>query len=834
MKRVISSTIKLLAMLALLLMPFIMFAQEPAGDEGDAQDQGKQKTKGSAYFQRYGYIGASLGGVAYHGDIYEEPFMPDWKHYNWGFGGMAGWQFHPVFGLRASGGYYNLSGERTDFDRAFKGDAWDVGANFTISLTNLIFGYNPDRWFDMTIWSGLGMVQYRTRLRVHSTSQYLESRGWEGEDLPYDNGDNRGINHRDVATTFPVGLDFDFILSDHWNLNVNTNLKFTDSDGLDAYAHGTVPVVKDFWNYTGIGLTYKFGQGGIKKMAKDFDDITWTADPNPLEVHGDVVKVTITGDFPPKYFQKGAAIYVTPVLRYEGGAVAFEPFTVKGEEVAGDGMVVKYKDGGTITYTGEIPYDPAMNASELFLVPIIYDAKEGSLTSEEEVLNSKKYIIVPDVKVDDGVIHTSKYFVNDENVIIADHAYEKETIISKTAIIYFLKNKYNLSLNIPLNKDDENRAKLTELNDFIALGYKIKSIKIEGWASPEGEETLNKDLSENRAKSAYDYLIKEIKKMAKAKDSHFKCENPKENLTWDISWKGPDWDGFMDVVEASSVKDKNAILNVIRSADQVKREAEIRNMLLIYPELEGKILPTLRRAEITVYSYEPKRPDDQLKAYALSNPDSLKVNELMYAATMYDDNADRLAVYRNVIKYFPKCYRAYNNAGVELLEMGEYNEAGTMFAKAQELKPEYGGIDNNMGVLACQLGNYDEAKKHFEDARAKGENVTYNMGVLAINDGDYSTAESSFSGKDCTHNLGLVQLLNKQYDAAQKTFECAPEQAMTYYLLAITGAEQDNTSLMLDNLMKAVEMDPELKNEAKYDREFIRYFDLPEFQAIIQ
>ncbi|NQT77540.1 MAG: hypothetical protein HQ565_07490, partial [Bacteroidetes bacterium] len=80
----------------------------------------------------------------------------------------------------------------------------------------------------------------------------------------------------------------------------------------------------------------------------------------------------------------------------------------------------------------------------------------------------------------------------------------------------------------------------------------------------------------------------------------------------------------------------------------------------------------------------------------------------------------------------------------------------------------------------------------------------------------------------------LVQLLNKDYNAAQKTFECAPANALTYYLLAITGARQDDTKVLFDNLMKAIDMDPELKNEAKYDREFLKYNELPEFLAIVQ
>ncbi|MEN8226286.1 MAG: tetratricopeptide repeat protein, partial [Bacteroidota bacterium] len=715
-----------------------------------------------------------------------------------------------------------------------KGDAIDLGFNFTVSLINLLFGYDDDRWFDMTMWGGLGTVQYRTRLYVHSTTQYLESRGWEGEDLPYDNGDGKGINSRDVATSYPVGMDFDFILSDHWNVNVNTSLKFSDSDGFDAYAHAVKAIKRDFWHYTGIGLTYKFGQGGIKKMAKNFEDIVWTADPNPLEVHGDVVKVTITGEFPPKYFDDGAAMYITPVVRYEGDDIAYEPFTVKGEDVAGDGMLVPYKEGGTITYTGEIPYDPEMNVSELFLVPIIYDAREGTKATEEEVLNSKKYIIVPDVKVDDGVIHTSKYVVNDQHSLIAYHAYQKETILAKDAKIFFLVNRYNLNWNISLNKADENKEKLEAVKDFLALGWKIQDIGIMGWASPEGEENFNKDLSESRANTAYEYLVKEIKKIAKEEDSELEMEDPKEEVNWDITWQGPDWDKFTTCVEKSDIEDKDAILNVIRSADQSKREEEIRNMILIYPELEENILPRLRRAEITVNCYEPKFTDEQITEYGLSQPDTLKVNELLYAATFYEEDEDQLAVYRSVIEYFPECFRGYNNAGVVLINMGEYDEAGSMLTKALELHSEYGGIDNNLGVLACHQGNYDEAEEYFLSAQEKGEEVDYNFGAIHILDGEYSEAASAMSGEECNHNVGLVQLLGKDYDAAQKTFECAPEDAMTYYLLAITGAHKDDAQLLFDNLMKAIELDPELKTEATYDREFINYFDVPEFQAIVK
>jgi Flp pilus assembly protein TadD len=431
------------------------------------------------------------------------------------------------------------------------------------------------------------------------------------------------------------------------------------------------------------------------------------------------------------------------------------------------------------------------------------------------------------------VIHTSKYIANNQLPITAYHGYKKEVILTEGAKIFFLVNRYNLNWRVPLNKVEENKAKLAALNEFIALGYKIKNVEITGWASPEGEELFNRDLSENRATTAHNYMIKEMKKIAK-ESTCFKVECPKEEVTWDITWQGPDWDGFMTAVENSDLTDKRAILNVIKSADQSKREEEIRNMILIYPEIEEDLLPPLRRACIKVNSYEPKRPDEQIMAYGLAHPDSLKVNELLYAATFYEDDADKLAIYKSTVKHFPKCYSAYNNAGEVLINMGEYDEAGQMLAKAQELNEEYGGIDNNMGVLACHLGEYDKAKEHFLDAQKKGEDVDYNLGVLAILEGDYAAAAQMTNNPECNHNTGLIQLLNKDYAAAQATFECAPEDALTYYLLAITGARQDNSQLVFDGLMKAIEMDPELKNEAKYDREFINYFEVPEFQAIVQ
>ena len=63
----------------------------------------------------------------------------------------------------------------------------------------------------------------------------------------------------------------------------------------------------------------------------------------------------------------------------------------------------------------------------------------------------------------------------------------------------------------------------------------------------------------------------------------------------------PDWNTFVELVQASNLKDKDAIINNINNSSN--RERTIKEMCAIYPQLEKDILPQLRRAE--VYVNEP-------------------------------------------------------------------------------------------------------------------------------------------------------------------------------------------------------------------------------------
>ena len=100
----------------------------------------------------------------------------------------------------------------------------------------------------------------------------------------------------------------------------------------------------------------------LKKMSKYEQDIKYTVNPDPLEMHGDSVAVSVTGKFPPKYFHKLATITATPLLKNSEGEVVKEFKEVKliGNDVDGDGQKVDFEKGGSFSYNDKIPYDASM------------------------------------------------------------------------------------------------------------------------------------------------------------------------------------------------------------------------------------------------------------------------------------------------------------------------------------------------------------------------------------------------------------------------------------------------------------------------------------------
>jgi len=866
MKKVYEHLSKALIIALVAIIPLVSFAQQTTVKKEDpktTKEEPKKSKCSPAPTNSYWGVTAFGGANQFNGDLSKNLFLNDkWK---FGAGAMLTKQFTRVIGARFKFGWAPLTstvdgkyvpggnpnpgpaGPGDFIHQRFTSYVLETDLHATINFINWIMGSKPERFFSSYIILGVGMDHTQgARFDLSNNDMVLAYLGYPTHKGP-DNlgvGNNSGIGGWNLEFKAVAGIGFDFNLCEHWSINPEILWRYRDGDVLDLTKGGAKEVKNDMYSGINLGLTYKFAYTGcsLKQMTKDDPKTKYETTPAVLAEKCDSVQVTVKVTFPEKYFCPKTAMYFQPVLKYDGGSYALKPMTIMGEKVTGDGPQIKYKEGGSFTYTTVFPYKPEMATSELTVAPIVYNPKDyKAIPKKDDIKTNAKYIEYSSRDLAPGIIYTPQRNIPDMVPAFADHGYQKEVIISKSAVLFFKVNIYKLDLKFGINKTKPAMDALAELNDFIKKSWKIKDISIDGWASPEGEETFNAGLSENRAKTGNTYTIEQFQSWVKdaekdnkdKKDVKAKVDAAGKDVSFVINHHGPDWNGFLTAVKASDLKDKDKILNVINSAgDNKKKEQEIRNMIVIYPDIEKLMLPPLRRAEITANAFEQKYTDEELSKLALSNPDKLKVEELLYAATLTTNNDTKILIYDNAAKLYPNSWKAMNNAAGAYLVKGNLDKSGNFLQKAATLSPNTGIIENNMGILSAKQGDFKKADEHFKKAQQLGENENYNMGVMAI-PCQPGKASTMLSTAKCTYNLGLAQLLSGNVSAATTTLQCAPQNPETFYLLAICGARSSNTKLLYDNLMKAV-ADPKLKAQARNDREFFNYSNTQDFKNIVK
>lgn len=535
--------------------------------------------------------------------------------------------------------------------------------------------------------------------------------------------------------------------------------------------------------------------GCNKEMAPLTADY-FKVNPSPLEAKGGVVNATVTGTFPEKYFNKNAVVTVTPYLVYATGETAGTSFIYQGEKVQGNDQTINYKAGGVITMPVSFQYIPEMQKSELQLA---FNIQQG-----------KKMYELPRVKVAEGVIATAE-LASAASVAPAITPDKFQRIIKETysADIKFLIQQTNIRAEELKSSDiNELHAQIREASS--AENLELENVNISSYASPDGDVDLNTRLAEGREANTVNMMKKQWKK-----------DNIDADLTAEFT--AEDWEGFRELVAASNIQDKNLILRVLEMySDPEQREREIKNLSSIYGDLAEEILPQLRRSRITASINVIGKSDEEIASIAASNPSSLTVDELLYAATLEKNNAGKTAIYQKVTEVYPDDYRGYNNLGMMYYKAGNYSEATRLFEIAASKAPASAEVAMNQGLLDMLDGNYNDAAAAFGKAGQVPE-VNEALGVYYIKKGDYNAAVKAF-GDAKSNNAALAQILVKDYNKARTTLAgiAAPD-ATTYYLLGLLGARTNNAQMVTSNLRQSFRLDPSMREMASKDLEFARF-----------
>jgi tetratricopeptide (TPR) repeat protein len=552
----------------------------------------------------------------------------------------------------------------------------------------------------------------------------------------------------------------------------------------------------------------------------------YTVTPNPLEVKGDSISITMSATIPAKAFNPKANVQFQPYLKTPKGDVQLKAVTLGGEKVTETvDFKIDSKTGGKITYTEKIPYN-----SDLKRVTL-YPSFAIKIKGNYQTLEAVKGTTFADKVLAEGTITTPLLVKSTEMPLYDETPYTSATA-TKSVNIYFPLDVDKFNINFRSGKDISNKKQIAALK--VALksdkNWVVKGLAINGFASPEGELQRNEGLSQGRANSTFSYLKKELKKLGFT-------EVNDQNLSMGYTL-AEDWAGLAKLIEASNLPDRAAIVSIINNgsiADLEKESLIRRDHAKSWEKLKTTYLPKLRRSELVVKGQTPLKTDDELKA---ANLDSLSEVEMIHLAAISADNSKKMEIYNKFKSRFANDWRGYNNLGALYLAAGDYNNAEKELNRANELSPENPVVLSNLGVVAKNKGDIKRAEDLYKQAEAKGANTSYNKAIIAIKKGDYSSAMSNFknAGKK-DYNYALAQILTGDANGAKATIDGMKPEELTadhYYLRAIAGARMNNADVVTTNLTRAIQSKPELRNMAKEDVEFIKFFGNPAFEGAIR
>ena len=543
--------------------------------------------------------------------------------------------------------------------------------------------------------------------------------------------------------------------------------------------------------------TLAIGAVSCSKKQQAFSSDYFSTNPTPLVTVGQNVPGEITGRIPAKFMVKNAKVTTTPVLTWTNGEAKGQPVVFQGVNVRDNGQTVP-ESGGSVMIPFLVAYQPEMQNSDLYLDFVVSQ-------------NGKTYEL-PRVKVGYGVVATST-LASPASVhpAVANDNFQQTINETYSADIHFLVNQANI------RADQTSQSAYIDLNRQLMEANtdpnkEIAGISISSYASPEGALAFNTQLAEKREKNTTDLVESQLKK---DKITEF------GELT--SSFTPEDWEGFQQLVEKSNIQDKELILSVLQMyKDPEEREREIRNLSSVFDELADQILPQLRYSRIQATIKVIGKSDEELIHIYNTNPSKLTEDEILYIATLTDNNTRKMEVYNKAAQLYPNDYRVYNNLGATQYAAGDYANAKKNFDKAAQLNPQSKEAAMNKGLIYMLDGNWTQANESIGQAAGIPENKEA-LGTYYLAQGDLSKATTAF-GDAKSNNAALAQILSGNYSEARNILASITNpDATTFYITAILGARMDNSNMVLSNLREAVKLNPEYLTRARKDLEFKNY-----------
>lgn len=564
----------------------------------------------------------------------------------------------------------------------------------------------------------------------------------------------------------------------------------------------------------------------LDKMIKLAQENDLQVNPNPLEVHGGNVPFDMSSVLPPKMLPASTSFTLNTVYEY-------------GDQEVNVGSVVftaaDFPSSATTTSrrseSFSFPYVEGMNPGTLYVTGVATDTRSGKSKS------------LAKMAVAQGLVMTSGWVQNVAFASYAAHGYDdREELIPTNVDFYFDQGRSNLRTALSYD-GTSNRSKRDELNAFIAEKNVTRTVSITGSHSPEGTETINSDLSADRAKTIEAYY--------RARMDRYDYKETADDIQFILKPVVQNWNGFktaMAAYEGIEATEKTEYARIINGSGSFEEKEKEMKKLSSYKKVFNDVYPGLRSAKTEVLTVKPKKSNAEIAVLAKAitsgdaMADTLSTEELMFSATLTPSMEEKAAIYKAAADKTGS-WEAHNNLGATYLQMGNLDDAATQLEIAANKNASSAIVQANLGAVQALQMDYDKAYATLGGVSGGSNDVSSKVsamkGAIEVRMAKYDAAKASFASAmlddAASIDKGLAYLLSGDYSQANSALAKVSSdnglEGTAAYLMAVSAARNNEVAGVGTNLKKAIDADPSLKEMALNDLEFIK-FDAARKEAV--
>lgn len=426
------------------------------------------------------------GGLAqFYGDVSSDVFFPGSMMKGkipWSVSPRIGWDFNPRFGLRADLNVNSIWAQSNKGqDIYFHASVYDIQGEFMMNLTNIMFPYDYDKRWNMSLFLGAGWMFYNSIARNSADSIYTDA--LVGYDV------NGNTTKRASDRLWSAGFSAGYKIAKHLDLSLEVKFNNTPTDKLDGISHA----LSEYDNYSSVmlGLTYYFG-------SKD-QEWKW----NPIDPFFEEIMDSIGAN------DNNIVDLGNEVSNLKGCCEGINP-NATGEDDDGDGvpnvrdLEPKTPKGALVNWQGRtiLPNDTT-NAPSLDPQDFLDDDGDGVANVRDLEPNTPKGAIVNwQGKAVSGMGQSS--VVNDPN--------KPTPVVNQPRATTQVVGMYFNSVYFPFDQSVVDQANYQEI---IKLVMYLKAnpgtrVKISGNTDVRGSNAYNDALSDRRVKAVKKILLEDF------------------------------------------------------------------------------------------------------------------------------------------------------------------------------------------------------------------------------------------------------------------------------------------------------------------------------------